>query len=87
MVVSTAFEKAEELKEIIGTDPPLDVDETVWSKIWPRLQTNDMGMWSWDYGIPLSHKYLDHMFASERLADCFERGLPIDESLYVEIVR
>lgn len=87
MLVYTVFEKAEELKEIIGTDAPLDVDALDWSKIWPRLQSNDMGMWSWDVATPLAHKYLNHMFASAKLADFFEKGLPIDESLYAEIVR
>ncbi|KAE9388476.1 hypothetical protein BT96DRAFT_968085 [Gymnopus androsaceus JB14] len=82
----TAFEKAEQTKKIIR-DGSLDIDATVWAKIWPRLQAGDLAMWSWDVAISCAQTYLKHMFASARLADSFERGLSIDDSLYVDIAR
>lgn len=89
MVLSIAFEEADKMRDLINTQPPtsLDLDVEIWREIWSRLQTGNNATWSWDSDVAVARKYIDHMMACTRLAECFERGDVIDESLYKDIGR
>lgn len=84
-----AFDEADKIRELIKTLPStsIDLEAAMWRDIWPRLQKGHNAMWCWDIGCAGARLYIDHMLASARLADHFERGEVIDDSLYVDIVR
>lgn len=84
-----AFDEADKIRELIKTLPStsIDLEAATWRDIWPQLQKGHNAMWFWDVGCGGSRLYIDHMLASARLADHFERGEVIDDSLYVDIVR
>lgn len=89
MIIFTAFEQTTEMQPLLDTQPltSLDLDAATWREIWPRLHNDHYAMWSWDHGVVEARKYITHMVASARLAEHFERGDVIDDSLYVDIVR
>lgn len=41
-------------------------------------------MWCWDVGCAGARLYINHTLASAKLADHFEKGEAIDDSLYVQ---
>lgn len=90
MVVCTAFEQADKMRTLLNLESPVPADtggDPIWADIWSRLQPRHMAMWSWDKGVASARYYINHMLASARLADRFEQGGVVDDSLYNDIVR
>lgn len=89
MIGRTTFDETFRIQRLLDTQPPtsLDFDAATWREIWPGLHNDHYAMWSWDHGVVEARKYITHMVASARLAEHFERGDVIDDSLYVDIVR
>ncbi|EIM82206.1 uncharacterized protein STEHIDRAFT_65204, partial [Stereum hirsutum FP-91666 SS1] len=89
MVNIFAYGENEKMQKILNTQPPnsLDLDASTWREIWPRLFVTHCTMWSWDIGCSDAREYIAHMLVSARLAEHFEEGKVIDDSLYAEIVR
>jgi len=61
--------------------------EENWRFIWNKLRPTSVFMFTFVDGCMGGQKYIRHMLASKRLADRFEEGLPVDESMYSEILR
>lgn len=91
MVVYVAFQQADIIRKLIVTHDHEDLvqngDCAVWKDIWVRLQPRHPAITCWDMGVSYARKYLDHMWASAKLAECFERGDVPDDSMYANIVR
>ncbi|OBZ68748.1 hypothetical protein A0H81_11302 [Grifola frondosa] len=90
MLVSWAFEQADKIRALLDQDPP-DVTTgaaPIWRTIWDLLQPASKAMWSFDAGCAQGGRtYIRHMLASKRLADRFEEGGQVDDSMYDEIIR
>ncbi|KZT12667.1 uncharacterized protein LAESUDRAFT_640432 [Laetiporus sulphureus 93-53] len=90
MLVPLAFEYADQIRTLLTQDQP---DATigaapVWRSIWNHLQSTSMTMWAFDAGCAVGGRaYIRHILASKRLADRFEEGGEVDDSMYSEIVR
>ncbi|KAF8156528.1 hypothetical protein B0H34DRAFT_783017 [Crassisporium funariophilum] len=90
MLISLSFEYADQIRALLDQDPP-DINAgaaPVWRTIWDHLQPTSATMWAFDAGCAVGGRnYIRHILASKRLADRFEEGGQVDESMYREIVR
>jgi len=61
--------------------------EENWRIIWNKLRPTSMFMFTLSMHCMGGQKYIRHMLVSKRLADRFEEGLLVEESMYSEILR
>ena len=90
MLVSLAFENAEQISALLDQVQPGVTTETapVWRKIWDCLQPNSNSMWAFDAGCAVGGRnYIRHIMASKKLAERFEDGGEVDNSMYKYIIR
>jgi hypothetical protein len=91
MLISLSFDCADQIRALLDQDPP-DIHggaaPPVWRTIWDHLQPTSATMWAFDAGCAVGGRnYIRHMLASKRLADRFEEGGQVDDSMYREIIR
>ncbi|GLB45858.1 putative nucleotidyltransferase domain containing protein [Lyophyllum shimeji] len=90
MLISLSFEYADQIRALLDQDPP-DINggaAPVWRTIWDHLQPTSATMWAFDAGCAVGGRnYIRHILASKRLADRFEEGGQVDDSMYREIIR
>ena len=90
MLIYLSFEYAEQIRALLDQDPP-DINggaAPVWRTIWDHLQPTSATMWAFDAGCAIGRRnYIRHILASKRLADRFEEGGQVDDSMYREIIR
>jgi hypothetical protein len=71
----------------LRTKPVVPGKAANWRILWNKLRSNSVHMYTLVDGCMGGQKYIRHMLASKRLADRFEDGQPVDESMYSEILR
>jgi len=89
VLVYLVFEHTEQTRALLDQVQP-DItpeSEPVWKKVWDCIQPGSTPMWLFDACCAGSGKYIRHMLASKKLADRFEEGGEVDDSMYIEIVR
>ncbi|KIL60224.1 hypothetical protein M378DRAFT_84083 [Amanita muscaria Koide BX008] len=90
MLISLSFKCADQIRAVFDRDPPdITAGATpLWRAIWDLLQPTSTPMWAFDRGCAVGgRRYIRHMLASKRLADRFEEGGQVEDSMYSEIVR
>ncbi|KAF8173105.1 hypothetical protein BJ912DRAFT_992764 [Pholiota molesta] len=95
MLISLSFECADQIRALLDNQDPPGPDISggaapVWRTIWDHLQPTSATntMWAFDAGCAVGGRnYIRHMLASKRLADRFEEGGQVDDSMYREIIR
>ncbi|KAM6504170.1 hypothetical protein JOM56_001113 [Amanita muscaria] len=90
MLISLSFKCADQIRAALDKDPPdITAGATpVWRALWNHLQPTSNVMWAFDHGCAVGGRnYIRHMLASKRLADRFEEGGQVDDSMYSEILR
>jgi len=90
MLLSLSFEYADQIRALLDQDSP-DINAgaaPVWRTIWDHLQPTSAAMRAFDAGCAVGGRnYIRHILASKRLADRFEEGGQVDDSMYGEIIR
>ncbi|KIL64452.1 hypothetical protein M378DRAFT_163218 [Amanita muscaria Koide BX008] len=91
MLVLSSFQCAGQIRGILlYRDPLADITAgatPVWWTIWNHLQPTSDAMCAFDSGCAVGgRKFIRHMLASKRLADRFEEGGHVDDSMYSEII-
>jgi hypothetical protein len=80
--------RADQLRaQLNSTKPVIPGKAANWRIIWNKLRSTSIIMYTLVDGCMGAQKYIRHMLASKRLADRFEEGQPVDESMYSEILR
>lgn len=97
MLVPQVFDHVEKVDALLDqVQPDVAVEEgLVWKNIWDCIQPYSgcvqrytRTMWAFDTGcLVIVPNRIRHMLASKRLADQFEAGGPVDDSMYREISR
>lgn len=90
MLVSLAFKRADRIRALLlKYQPDANAGEApVWRMIWDCLQPTSTAMWAFDTGCAVGGRiFIQHMLALKRLADRFEEGCPVDDSMYSQIIR
>ncbi|KXN84527.1 hypothetical protein AN958_07174 [Leucoagaricus sp. SymC.cos] len=90
MILVTAFEYADKIRILLDQNQlNLATDAApFWREVWDLLQPSSMSMWAFDSGCVMGTRaYIRHMLASKSLADRFEDGGQVDDSMYKEILR
>ncbi|KAF8961052.1 hypothetical protein BDZ97DRAFT_1664813, partial [Flammula alnicola] len=90
MLVSLAFEHAEKISALLDQvqQDVMTGAAPVWRKIWNCLQPSSSTMWAFEAGCAVGGRnYIRHIIASKKLADRFEEGGEVDNSMYNDIIR
>jgi len=88
MLLAYALEHAEQIRACLDDDQ-LDITagtEPVWRMLWDSIQPTSAAMWAFDTGCVCGRTSIRHMLTSKRLADRFEEGGQVDDSMYSEII-
>ncbi|KZT24848.1 hypothetical protein NEOLEDRAFT_1093716 [Neolentinus lepideus HHB14362 ss-1] len=90
MLTGYAFKSTDKIRAYLDEDQP-DVNvgtAPVWRMLWDDIQPTSTAMWAFDTGCAKGGpRSIRHVLASKRLADRFEEGGQVDDSMYSEILR
>ena len=74
--------------QLDGMEPDVTTGTmAIWKILWDKLQPTSVVMETFVSACMGGQEYIRHMLASKRLADIFEEGGQVDDSMYSEIVR
>ena len=82
-----AFESVTQIRAHLYLEERQPGTALIWKRIWNSMQSTSTIMIDLEDGCTVpGRKYIGHVLASKKLADSFEEGLPIDNSMYGDIL-
>jgi len=84
-----AIQHAVKLRSLLDENKPDIITGTaaIWKKLWRNFQPTSAVMETFVDGCKSGKEDIRHMLASKRLADTFEEGGQVDDSMYGELTR